>query len=1026
MASESGEDDAAFVRLVAVVEQIAGHAVQPAASKSRRHQGDTLSFRFRAPRLSSPRRDVALLAEHFVGRAEELLAIDHTLARLDRGESAALEVRGEPGIGKTRLLTELAARADARGQIVLTGSASELERDLPFWVFVDAVDEYVRGLQPYRLDALDDDVRTELATVFPSLSRFAAGRAVFPHERYRTHRAVCGLLERLTATRPLALVLDDVHWADSASVDLLGALLRKPPDAAVLIALAVRPRQMAERLSGALERAYRAGALDRLELGAFTRGEAREFLGEAVDDAASIDLYDESGGNPFYLEQLARTFGRAPEGTATAPEPSPEGLEVPPAVASALAEELALLSDSARLVLEGAAVAGDPFEPELAAAATSIPEGSALEALDELLALDLIRQTDVPRRFRFRHPLVRRAVYESAPSGWRLDAHERCAAALTALGASAAERAHHVERSARRGDSAAIAILREAGEAAVQRAPASAAIWFGDALRLLPEAAPAEARIELLLARARVLAATGQFAEGRSALLESIGLVPHEAAALRVRLTTACAGIEHLLGRHDEAHGRLANAMDGLADPASPEAAALAIELAMDGFFLMEYERMRQWAEQALATARPLGDRPLTAAAAGLLAFACAADGASADAETCRTEAAALVDDLADDELALRLDAAANLAGAELYLDRYENAEAHAERALAVGLATSQSEFIPLPYSILGQVKLLRGHLAEAGEMLDNAVEGARLSRNVQALAGNLVNRSLTAVAAGDVDLALSTARENVDLTQGLDQSLVCAAGVALATALFETGDPARAVDTLVQSSGGDELVLIPGVWRTRSLELLTRCCLALGRREEGERAAARAETAAATLKLRVARSMADRAAAAVALDAGDPGLAADRALASAVAADEVGMPVEAAVSRTLAGRAFAQAGAPEPAIAELRHAAEVLHACGALRYRAAAERELRRLGQHVHRRTRAGDAEGSGIASLTARELQIARLVVDRRTNPQIAEALFLSPKTVETHMRNIFRKLGVSSRVAVARTVERADRAI
>jgi ATP/maltotriose-dependent transcriptional regulator MalT len=967
-----------------------------------------------------------LLPGHLVGRAEELLAIDHALAQLAQDESAALEVRGEPGIGKTRLLAELAARADAHGQLVLWGSASELERDLPFWVFVDALDEYVQGLEPHRLDALDDDVRTELGTVFPSLSRFAvAGGVRSQHERYRIHRAVRELLERLTATKPLLLVLDDVHWADSASVELIGALLRRPPDAAVLMALAVRPRQLPERLSGALERAHRVGFLDRLELGVLTRVEAREFLGDAVEDAASIDIYDESGGNPFYLEQLARTLDRAPEDTSATPDPSLAGLDVPPAVASALAEELALLSGDARLVLEGAAVAGDRFEPELAAAAASTPEGSALDALDELLALDLIRETDVPRRFRFRHPLVRRAVYDSAPGGWRLGAHERCAAALAARGAPAGDRAHHVQRSARHGDSAAVAILREAAEAAVHRAPASAAIWFGDALRLLPEAAPAEVRVELLLARARVLAATGQFAEGHSALLESIALVPPQAVALRVRLTTACAGIEHLLGRHEQAHARLVSAMESLRDRASPEATALMIELAMDGFFLMEYERMRTWAERALRTAQPLGDRPLTAAAAALLAFASAASGATAEAERHRTEAAALVADLTDEELAVRLDAVANLAGAELYLDRYEDAEAHAERAMAVGVATAQSEFIPLPYSILGQVKLLRGQLAEASDMLDNAVEGARLSGNVQALAGNLVNRSLTAVAAGDLDAALSTAKENVELTHGLDQSLVCAAGVALAAALLETGDPGRAVDALVQSSGGDELLLIPGVWRARALELLTRCWLALGRREEAELAAGRAEAAAAALKLRVARSMADRALAAVAFEAGDAGIAAERALASAGLADEVGMPVEAALSRTLAGRALAQAGQRERAIAELQHAAAKLHVCGALRYRAAAERELRRFGQHIHRRTRPGKTDASGVESLTSRELQIARLVFDRKTNPEIAEALFLSPKTIETHLRNIFRKLDVSSRVEVARAVEQSDRA-
>ena len=92
---------------------------------------------------------------------------DDALSDLDRGRSGALALVGEPGIGKTRLLAELAARADARGQLVLYGSASELERDLPFWVFVDALDEYVAGLEPRRLEALDDDVRASWRSSFP-------------------------------------------------------------------------------------------------------------------------------------------------------------------------------------------------------------------------------------------------------------------------------------------------------------------------------------------------------------------------------------------------------------------------------------------------------------------------------------------------------------------------------------------------------------------------------------------------------------------------------------------------------------------------------------------------------------------------------------------------------------------------------------------------------------------------------------------------------------------------------------------
>jgi len=228
----------------------------------------------------------------------------------------------------------------------------------------------------------------------------------------------------------------------------------------------------------------------------------------------------------------------------------------------------------------------------------------------------------------------------------------------------------------------------------------------------------------------------------------------------------------------------------------------------------------------------------------------------------------------------------------------------------------------------------------------------------------------------------------------------------------------------LVGTAGGAELPLIPSAWRTHFLELLTRCWLALGRLDEASRAAAAAETCAATFGLGLAAALADRAVAAVALESHDLATATQRALASAKAADEVGVPVEAALSRTLAGRALGRAGNGKRAATELARAAKVLHACGALGYRDQAEQELRQLGHRVHRRTRPGKANGVGVELLTERELQIARLVVDRQTNPEIAAGLFLSKKTIESHIHNMFHKLGVGSRVELARVIEQADR--
>ena len=182
---------------------------------------------------------------------------------------------------------------------------------------MDALDEYAEGLDPRRLGALDDQTRAELAHVFPSLSALDGGGGVaLQNERYRTHRAVRVLLELLAAPKPLVLILDDLHWADSGSIELIGALLRRPPGGPVLLALAARPRQASDRLSAAFERADREGRLARVEVGALTREEARELLGPAVESAVARDLYEESGGNPFYLEQLARAVDRGGGGSS--------------------------------------------------------------------------------------------------------------------------------------------------------------------------------------------------------------------------------------------------------------------------------------------------------------------------------------------------------------------------------------------------------------------------------------------------------------------------------------------------------------------------------------------------------------------------------------------------------------------------------------------------------------------------------------------------------------------------------------
>ncbi len=244
------------------------------------------------------------LAGPIVGRDAELAELDAMLGALTGGASACVAVEGEPGIGKTSLLAELRHRAEERGCLVLTGVAAEFERDLPFSVWTDALDAYVAS---HALDLEPLDVVLELGEILPSLRPpgGARGESV-ADERYRSHRAIRTLLALLAADRPLVLVLDDLHWGDAASIELIGALLRRGPRAPVLFALAFRPSQAPARLSAALA----VPSVRRMALGELSEAQAGELLGDLQPGAVAA-IYRHGGGNPFYLEQLARDGGDA-------------------------------------------------------------------------------------------------------------------------------------------------------------------------------------------------------------------------------------------------------------------------------------------------------------------------------------------------------------------------------------------------------------------------------------------------------------------------------------------------------------------------------------------------------------------------------------------------------------------------------------------------------------------------------------------------------------------------------------------
>ena len=590
--------------------------------------------------------------------------------------------------------------------------------------------------------------------------------------------------------------MDDVHWADPASVDALAALVRRPPAAPVLIAVAAREGQMPAPLALALAGAHREDRVTALALAPLSREEAVELVGDA---AAAI--FEPSGGNPFYLEQLARV--------RDAPRPPAGAVDdtVPPAVAAALSSELDALAPDARRVLEAAAVAGDPFEPELAAAVADLPEADALHALDELLVSSLVRPAAAPRRFAFRHPVVRHAVYVATPPAWRLGAHARAAEALERRGAGAVARAHHVEYAAHAGDEAAIALLTTAAQQLEAPAPKTAERFYAAALRLLGDDRERGSRLRRLLADAQ--AAAGDAEAARRTLVDALQTAGPED---RLVLTVALANQEWWLGGHEDARRRLQVALGD--QPAQPSADRIRLRLALTLTALLasDLDEARAQASDARADARAL-DAPafeLAALAAAALASASAADRGD-DPERRLDESTAVLERLTGAELATRLPAFWMQGRTRRALGRLDASLDDLRRGAALAEQTGR-ERILLILTLESVATLIElGRLAEAVAAAEEGLERARLGGNPRMLLWAQSALASARLASGDVAEALRHAEQAVQDETRPDFHMAGQPGWCLGAALAAAGNADLAVAVMLDAFGGPELpTLVP------------------------------------------------------------------------------------------------------------------------------------------------------------------------------------------------------------------------
>jgi ATP/maltotriose-dependent transcriptional regulator MalT len=790
--------------------------------------------------------------------------------------------------------------------------------------------------------------------------------------------------------------------------------------------MAVAYRQAPSRLLAALEGAVRVGRGSRLEPALLTAEQAGPLLGAAVDDTTRARLYRESGGNPFYIEQLVRSGHHLRRTRATRRSGAPGESVVPRAVLAAIQEEVVAISDGSRRALESAAVAGESFEPELVSVISEQDVPSVLSALDELLASDFLRPTETPRRFRFRHPIVRRAVYDGIPRGWQLGAHARAAEALEAAHAPAGVRAHHVESSATVGDERAIALLVEAGHDAASRAPEAAGRWLLAAARLLPPTDGDERRLSLLGEAASALTYAGAYDEALDVLGTVSDLLPEGRVAERAELVARIAFAKRMNGRPFESRALVEATLRTLS-PDSAGALGLTLELALDHYWRGEFASMYDIARDVADRARVAGESLYWAWGAALCSLASTSLSRPGIGLVELREAEVAYVALADEQLAEHLDVGGYLAQAAAALERADAALEHVRRVLHLAQQTGQSPLIPGLFVIETNALVMKGRIAEAMAVAEIATDAAVLTGNDQVVVWALWADAMVCSLAGETARALASAREAVVRSERVTETFFSSLSrLHLAAALNAAGDPAgaRAELAAVETGPGRRLLDLRG---GLGWDLLTRTLVSLGELEAAAEAAATADAHArlTLLPQRTANAMCARAA--VLLARGDPAAAIDTAREALPLADSAGNPVLGARAQVLIGTALARAGSTDDAIIELEQAERTLFAAGALREADAAAQELRRLGHRPRRRIRdaRSGAAGPGVAALSAREREVAGLVASGMRNRDVAAALFVSEKTVESHLARIFDKLGVRSRVALAAIVagEQAD---
>jgi DNA-binding CsgD family transcriptional regulator len=913
------------------------------------------------------------------GRDAELTALGALFGRVRSGSGSVLMIEGAAGMGKSRLIGEGLRMAARLSFPVGTGTAEPSES--------------MAELAPL-LRALFDGPRPLLDHA--GLSSLPAA----PEQRYWRIENLQSLLEHAAMGSPLLVFLDDLQWADSGTIAALRALPPRLASVPIGWILAMRPDSCPAHLHRAIESLTDEGA-ERLLLKPLSPPAVAQVAKDVIQaepDETLLRLAGQAGGNPFLLVELLEglrqeALVRVDNGLATLTDN-----RLPDRVGTSMRQRLALMSISARQVATVGGSLGRTFSFADLAMMIDVPPASVLSSVEELMEVGIVSERG--DRLSFQHDLIREAVRLACPPSARRALDRQAADVMLARGALPVEVAIQLGASAEPGDEVAIATLLSAAESLATTDPGASADLSRRALELAPDTHPLRGR--LVVQAAMSLHAAGRIEEAKAFADGRMRVVLPVAEEGEVRLGIASMW---LLSPDVRVHASLeALKLEGLSeDLRLAHIAKLAYNLTMGGWTEQAHVR---FSEAVAAGGRLNRDAQFPLAISeGCLQYVGGDFSRALELlEVALREGLAKAHGL--DELAIRLVRSMTL----LALDRTEDALDAINAMVGESLKRGFSGFLHVAELTRGQMLLQLGRLEDAGALMDGRFD----------LQGPAVSTSMDAsgvAALGRLALHTGNGRQLRQMTE-IARTMMneTTPGVRrhaawlLSLEATADGDPGEAHRWLCAMGEPERKDVLSRLWPDLTeTPQLVRMALAVGDGELVDHAVAcandrskrnpdvRSLAATATHASGLANGDADALSEAVRLFA--PG---SRPLALAAAYEDLGLAEQrdrisdsGAESFTQSLVLFARAGATSDA-ARLRG-------------------RLRGLG--IRRRVISAEKPTGGWAALTQSENAVAQLVADGFTNREVAEHLFISPHTVNTHLRQVFAKLQINSRVDLTR---------